>query len=333
LSPQKEAIAVDDASISEAQLSLLESTWTAAKGLGVETVGVLLFKNIFTAAPEALALFSFKDEADLYESVTLKAHGVKVVTTVDVAVSTLRDLPALVPVLQELALKHVGYGVLAAHYPVVGAALIKTLKDGLGEAWTSEVEAAWLKVWGLISSTMIAATTKEPESEPVVVAETPAAETPAAETDELGEKHFKLVEDTWKTAAGLGVETVGVLLFKNIFTAAPEALALFPFKDEKDLYESSSLKGHGVKVVTTVDVAVSKLRDLPTLVPVLQELALKHVGYGVLPAHYPVVGGALIKTLKDGLGEAWTAEVEAAWLKVWGLISSTMLGAVESKAA
>jgi len=36
----------------------------------------------------------------------------------------------------------------------------------------------------------------------------------------------------------LGDETVGVLLFKNIFTAAPSALELFSFKNIplKDLY-------------------------------------------------------------------------------------------------
>lgn len=47
-----------------------------------------------------------------------------------------------------------------------------------------------------------------------------------------------IVESTWATAATLGVETVGVLLFRNIFEIAPGALALFPFKDEPDLYNS-----------------------------------------------------------------------------------------------
>jgi hypothetical protein len=37
--------------------------------LGAETVGVLLFKNIFTAAPAVLELFSFKNSSDLYNTV------------------------------------------------------------------------------------------------------------------------------------------------------------------------------------------------------------------------------------------------------------------------
>ena len=41
------------------------------------------------------------------------------------------------------------------------------------------------------------------------------------EDNELTPKRIKLIQDTWQAAMGLGEETVGVLLFKNIFTAAP----------------------------------------------------------------------------------------------------------------
>lgn len=153
------------------------------------------------------------------------------------------------------------------------------------------------------------------------------------DNDDLTEKELQTVEQTWALAAGLGVETVGVLLFKNIFEIAPEALQLFSFKNESDLYESPALKRHATKVVMTVDTAVKNLRQLETLVPVLEGLALKHVGYGVLPPHYDVVGQALIKTLSAGLGEGFTKHVERSWLKVWKLIASTMIGATYAKSA
>lgn len=50
--------------------------------------------------------------------------------------------------------KHVGYGVAAAHYDVVGQALLDTLAMGLGDAFTDEVRAAWVAVYGVVSSTM-----------------------------------------------------------------------------------------------------------------------------------------------------------------------------------
>ena len=69
-------------------------------GLGAETVGLILFKNIFTAAPDAINLFSFKGTSDLYNSVQLKRHGKMVVMKVNDAVSLLNNLDVLVPALQ-----------------------------------------------------------------------------------------------------------------------------------------------------------------------------------------------------------------------------------------
>mmetsp|Transcript_136125 Transcript_136125/g.236585 ORF Transcript_136125/g.236585 Transcript_136125/m.236585 type:complete len:186 (+) Transcript_136125:60-617(+) len=147
----------------------------------------------------------------------------------------------------------------------------------------------------------------------------------------LTEKDIVLVEQTWLRIGNLDVEHLGVKLFKNIFQAAPQALQLFSFKDEAALYESPKLKRHATKVVMIVNTAVSKLRDLDALVPVLKALALKHIGYGVLPAHYDVVGEALIKTLADGLGKDFTIDVKRAWQAVWTFISQTMIGAAYIK--
>ena len=41
-----------------------------------------------------------------------------------------------------------------AHYDSVGAALLWTLEQGLGKAWTPEVAAAWTDVFTLLSGIM-----------------------------------------------------------------------------------------------------------------------------------------------------------------------------------
>ena len=118
-----------------------------------------------------------------------------------------------------------------------------------------------------------------------------------------------------------------VLLFKNIFTAAPGALALFSFKDEKNLYESAKLKAHGKIVVQTVGTAVAGLRDLGALVPVLTKLGKVHgeMGKGINKSHYDLVGAQLIATLRMGLGKEFTPEVESAWIQVYSVVADTML--------
>ena len=50
------------------------------------------------------------------------------------------------------------------------------------------------------------------------------------------------------------------------------------------------------------------LTKLDELVPILTSLGTKHVGYGVVPEHYAIVGEALIATLGDALGDAFDAE-------------------------
>ena len=64
-------------------------------------MGVLLFE-IFSLAPEALQLFSFKNVEDLYESPMLKAHGKAVVGAVDATVHLLDDVSKLIPILKNL---------------------------------------------------------------------------------------------------------------------------------------------------------------------------------------------------------------------------------------
>mmetsp|Transcript_108190 Transcript_108190/g.345527 ORF Transcript_108190/g.345527 Transcript_108190/m.345527 type:complete len:218 (-) Transcript_108190:129-782(-) len=211
-----------------------------------------------------------------------------------------------------------------------------TLKDGLDAAFTDRVQVPWAKVWHTISKTMIDAQAPvlcEKKAEEAAAEEAAAearAKAKAASKEEEGpisRVDIHLVQESWSKVEAMGEEAVGVALFRNIFTAAPEALGLFPFKDDlKNLYESPKLKAHASKVIATVSVAVNGLTNLKALVPVLQELGLTHVGYKVLKPHYDVVGSALITTLSESLEAAFTEDTKAAWLKVWELVSTTMIG-------
>ena len=152
-------------------------------------------------------------------------------------------------------------------------------------------------------------------------------------TEQIG-----VIQSTWATAEGLGAEAIATLLFAKIFEAAPGAAALFSFGKEASfdpspdgLAANPAFLKHGVAVVNTVGAAVKGLNDLGALVPVLQSLGYKHMLYHVKPEHYPVVGAAFLGTLRDGLGDAFTPDVEKAYTSMWGVVADTMLsGAVET---
>ena len=87
------------------------------------------------------------------------------------------------------------------------------------------------------------------------------------------------------------------------------------------------LRKHAAKVVGTVDTAVGMLKKLDKLIPVLVNLGKKHVGYGVEPAHYDVVGEALLASrLSDALESGYTTEVHEAWAAVYDIVKTTMIG-------
>ena len=57
----------------------------------------------------------------------------------------------------------------------------------------------------------------------------------------------------------------------------------------------------------------------------LKGLGARHVKYGALPEHYPLVGNALLTTFEQYLGEDWTPEVTQAWVDAYGAITKLML--------
>jgi hemoglobin-like flavoprotein len=110
-------------------------------------VATLFYGRLFEQNPGLRTMF----KSDLVE------QGSKLMVMLGAVVKGLDDLPALVPVAQNLARRHVAYGVAAEHYGEVGSALLWTLREGLGEGFTPEVEAAWRKAYGTLSTVMVEA--------------------------------------------------------------------------------------------------------------------------------------------------------------------------------
>ncbi len=98
----------------------------------------------------------------------------------------------------------------------------------------------------------------------------------------------------------------------------------------EELYKSKRFKKHVTGLISTVDTAVSLLGpDLDPLLEILHDLGKKHVKYGALPAHFDVVGRALIDALDKVLGEKFTSEVKTAWAWIYDIMSSSMIAGME----
>ncbi|MEO8805435.1 MAG: globin family protein [Burkholderiaceae bacterium] len=105
---------------------------------------VLFYANLFEADPMLKPLF----KGDMV------VQGHALMQMLELAVNLLDQPDVLLPALRDLERRHAGYGVQDGHYDTVGAALLKTLQQGLGAAWGREVEAAWVEVYGVVATTM-----------------------------------------------------------------------------------------------------------------------------------------------------------------------------------
>lgn len=73
----------------------------------------------------------------------------------NVIVGRLDRLNELTDHIRDLAIRHVGYGVKAEHYRLIGDALLWMLEQGLGKDWNAEVKEAWKRCYAVLSNTMI----------------------------------------------------------------------------------------------------------------------------------------------------------------------------------
>jgi hemoglobin-like flavoprotein len=131
-----------------------------------------------------------------------------------------------------------------------------------------------------------------------------------------------LVKETFAKVVPIA-DTAAALFYGRLFEMDPSLRPLF----------RTDLREQGKKLMQMIGYCVGKLDQLDELVPAVKELGRKHAGYGAEEEDYATVGGALLWTLEQGLGAAFTPEVKAAWTTVYELLAATMIEGAKSAAA
>jgi hemoglobin-like flavoprotein len=124
----------------------------------------------------------------------------------------------------------------------------------------------------------------------------------------------KLVQQSFSGVAPIS-DQAAVMFYDRLFETAPQVKSMFP----ADMAEQRR------KLMTMLTAVVNGLGNLQSILPAASALAKRHVSYGAKPEHYPVVGAALLWTLKKGLGESWTPDVADAWKAAYGTLSGFMI--------
>ena len=100
------------------------------------------------------------------------------------------------------------------------------------------------------------------------------------------------------------------------------------FRDEhiRSLFNhANQANGQQINALAGAIVAyASNIDNLGALLPAVERIAQKHVGFHILPEHYPFVATALLGAIEDVLGEAATEEILQAWGQAYWFLAGIL---------
>ncbi len=131
-----------------------------------------------------------------------------------------------------------------------------------------------------------------------------------------------LVQTSFTQVAPMAA-TAADLFYRRLFEIAPHLRPMFP----EDLTEQQ------LKLMAMLGTAVAGLGNLESMLRSVRALGRRHAAYGVTEEHYEHVASALMWTLEQGLGPAFTLDVSDAWATAYAVLSSTMIEAAEAEMA
>ena len=134
----------------------------------------------------------------------------------------------------------------------------------------------------------------------------------------MSPRQVELVQSSWASVEPIA-EPAAEIFYSKLFALDPSLRPLF----------RGEMKEQGRKLMSMIAFAVRGLSRLDTLVPGVQALGRRHAGYGVRDKHYDTVATALLWTLNQGLGKAFTDEVREAWAAAYGVLATTMKDAAK----
>ena len=138
----------------------------------------------------------------------------------------------------------------------------------------------------------------------------------------MSPEEIKLVQSTFQKVAPIA-EDAAAMFYARLFELNPKLKPLF----------KNDMVGQGKKLMAMLATAVNGLDHLDEIVPAVRNLGVRHIDYGTAAEDYDTVGEALLWTLGQGLGDAFTPEVKAAWTEAYVLLATTMKDAAKEAEA
>lgn len=128
-------------------IALIKATVPLLKAQG-EAITRHFYASMFRDHPEVKAFFNEAHQGEGSQARALAGAVLAYATHID-------RLDAIAPALPRIVQKHAALGVLPEHYPIVGACLLRAIREVLGAVATDEIIAAWAEAYGALAQLLI----------------------------------------------------------------------------------------------------------------------------------------------------------------------------------
>jgi hemoglobin-like flavoprotein len=117
-------------------------------------------------------------------------------------------------------------------------------------------------------------------------------------------------DEMWPIRRNLAVK-----FYDRFFEACPEARRLFP----------SDMERQHLKLMDTIAALVGTLDNQALFQSIITHTARQHARFGVTSSQLNAFGDALISSLEQQFGPAFTPELKQAWIALYATIQTEML--------
>ena len=132
------------------QIELVQASFEVVRPMANQAAEIF-YRRLFEIAPQYRAMFKHD----------MSKQGAMLMSTLGLAVGSLKNLETILPAVRSLGQRHAAYGVKPEDYQPVAEAFLWTLESAFGDAFTPELKEAWVAAFTTLATVMIEA------SEPV----------------------------------------------------------------------------------------------------------------------------------------------------------------------
>lgn len=133
----------------------------------------------------------------------------------------------------------------------------------------------------------------------------------------LTQQQIQLVKSTIPILESAG-SAITEHFYQRMFQHNPELQHIFNMSNQHSGKQAFAL-------FSAIAAYAKHLDDLENLLSMVERIAHKHTSMNIQPEHYDIVGHHLIETLRELAPEAFTADVESAWVAAYQVLAGVFI--------